>query len=126
MFLLHGHRDDQLWYGDGTVALSVGTLKRANLTGSTVFVSNCYLPESPWLEALLDVGASAVVGGHEENWSGVGGMLGSDILGMYFRYFMESGHGPKIALLLAKVRMLLRWPSSANADTLAFRLWEAH
>jgi len=124
MFKLHGRPGSATWMGDGfTTALTVEGLHGVDLMGAVVFASNCYLPESPFLGALLGAGASAVIGGSGVNYGGVGTMAGADILGLYVRNALERGLSPSAALSWAKIRLTLKWRTAAVADTLGFELY---
>jgi len=113
-----------MWWGDGLApALSVGTLRHVELRGAVVFASNCWLPESPMLSVLLEVGASGVVGGSGTNYGGTQTMAGADILGLYFRRGLQVGLTAQNALDVAKLRLRLKWPTLATRDTLAFQLF---
>lgn len=125
MLKLHGWPGDPIMWGDDcVVALSVGMLHQVNLGGAIVFAANCHLPESPVLQALLDAGASCVIGGQGTNYGGVEQMTGADLLGAYFRRALEAGAEPGRALRIAKATMLLSWPSLANSDARQFELFE--
>ena len=125
VFKLHGRHGEPYWMGDrGEIALLARNLEDVHLDGAVVFAENCWLPESPMLEALLDAGASAVVGGSGVNYGGTATMAGADLLGLYFRWALEHGGRPEGALLFAKLRLRLKWPSLAVRDTLAFQLYE--
>ena len=124
IFKLHGERDSPLWLGDDqVVALDLKILGESRLGGAVVFAENCWLPESPMLKALLDAGASAVVGGSGVNYGGTRTMAGADLLGLYFRWALERGTRPEVALRYAKLRLRLKWPSLAVRDTLGFQIF---
>lgn len=125
MFKLHGRAGDPTWMGDGfTTALSVRMFNQVDLMGAVVFASNCYLPESPFLRALLNAGASAVIGGSGINYGGVGRMAGADILGLYFRTALDEGASPGLALGYAKARVRAKFSRQlADTDTLDFKLF---
>jgi hypothetical protein len=125
MIKLHGWPGDPIMWGDDHMAaLSVGMLHQVDLGGAVVFAANCHLPESPFLEALLNAGAGCVVGGSGTNYGGVAEMTGADLLGAYFRRALEVGARPGRALRIAKATMLLSWPSLANSDARQFELFE--
>lgn len=123
-FKLHGLPGEPYWYGDGWVtALSAEQIQRADLSGAVVFVANCFLPESPMLEALLSAGASVVIGGPGENYAAPDAVQGADLLGLTVRRCLQVGLNPKTALVIA--RRLLRWHKQdmATRDALAFQLY---
>jgi hypothetical protein len=128
-FDLHGHAGDAQWYGDNAlVALRASQIRGADLGGAVVFAANCYLSDddSPMLDALLDAGASWVVGGQGPNYGAKGERLvGANLLGMWFHRLLELGFDVLDALRLAKARMLAsRWVwMQANRDARAFRAY---
>ena len=75
------------------------------------------------LKALLQAGASAVVGGSGVNYGGTHTMAGADVLGLYFRYGLQAGLTAQDALYVAKLRLRLQWPTLATRDTLDFQLY---
>ncbi len=129
-FDLHGAPGEDCWYGDdGHVALSAANLAGARLAGAVIVATNCYLADadSPMLDALLDGGASYVIGGAGPNYANRITVAGAGLLALWMRRLMELGFGPLHALKWAKqrVRIELLNPSAklreAAADTLEFR-----
>ena len=124
MLKLHGEQGTSFWWGDDTAALSMAELQDVDLGGAIVFAENCWLPESPMLKALLEAGASAVVGGSGVNYGGTHTMAGADVLGLYFRRALQIGiKDPQNALAYAKLRLRLKWRTLATRDTLDFQLY---
>jgi hypothetical protein len=120
-FKLHGFRNDPMWYNENyNAALTASQIRSAGLSGAVVFVANCYLPESPMLQALLSAGAKAVVGGSGENYAKVDEVHGADLLGLYFRLMLED-YGAM--LKMAKWRLVRKWPDKATLDALRFKIW---
>lgn len=139
---LHGAAGRATLYGGGGAvpALHVDTVRAADLTGTVVFATTCYLPETPFLDAFLQAGA-VVVAGPARNYRY------SPELGRLFRraYAGDSGElfiprrpGPArwptlaqratVALARAKqllARQLWRWVASVPAmrDALAFQVY---
>jgi hypothetical protein len=93
------------------------------LTGTTVFIANCYLPESPMLEALLRAGAETIIGGAGYNYFRKSRLEGVDLLGLYVRVLMQYGAGAELALSFALARLQFKRKDKVTKDTLAFRIW---
>ena len=91
-FKLHGLPSQSFWYGDDYVtALHTSSFREVSLSETVVFVANCYLPESPFLQELLWSRAT-VIGGSGPNYSGYGrGLLGADLLGFAVRKLLQGG-----------------------------------
>ena len=145
---LHGLAQQAYWYGDNWLTAASkeqietcdleGPTARADRgshpkptrgsrldpgTGTIVFAANCFLPESPMLDALFAAGARCVVAGHGPNLGGRTKLLSSDLLGRYFRRGLQIGLSPKHALRLAKARLILSRRSAGKKDALAFKLF---
>ena len=129
---LHGRPGDVQWYGDERIpALTADQVRGMDFEGAIVFAVNCYLgdDDSPMLDALLDAGASYVIGGAGENFGGARHLMGAPLLAMYFRRALRGSLDVLRALSLAKT--VLRWGglwpvpgglgSQAVADALEFR-----
>jgi hypothetical protein len=120
---LHGMPGQGFWYGDDWVtALSAAQVRGADLGGAVVFVTNCYLPESPMLDALRVAGARAIVGGSGQNYAGKTRVFGADLLGLIFRQLLAVGLGPESALRMAKARLRLG-RDRVSRDTLEFGIY---
>ena len=122
---LHGEEGSPRWFDDFyNPALNVNHVRQMRLKGTVVFVSNCWLPESPFLEALLAAGAKAVIGGSGVNYGGIDDMGGADLLGAYWLKAYEKGASPKAALRIAKVVLLMMSPIFKTSDARQFQIWE--
>jgi len=110
-FDLHGSPGAGFWHGDdGIIALTAEQVRSVDLGGAVVFATTCYLADqdSPMLDALLDAGASYVIGGDGQNWAGVSRRLyGASLLGFWFRRLFMMGVPPLKALAVAK--RAIRW-----------------
>jgi len=137
-FDLHGDPRGDHWYdlslSDGiilpikTIALRDYQIRQADLSGTVVYATSCYLSDedSPMLDALLYAGARYVIGGESKNWAGAKMMMGATRLGYLFRRYLEKQQEPLRALALAK-RKLKFEKSESNLtldDTLAFRVYQ--
>jgi len=131
---LHGRRNERYWYGDNwTTALSADGLARAHLQSAVVFVSNCWLYQGhpgrevpgPMMLALIHAGATSIIGGAGPNYARHDRIAGSDLLGLYIRYFLKLGCTARHAFAFARVRLLGARSDYVTADTRDFRLWEA-
>lgn len=133
---LHGGPGLWWWYGDdGTIALKEEQVRAADLGGAVVFALNCYLADahSPMMDALLDAGASFVIGGDGQNWATGRRPTGAAWLGLRFRQMLERGFEPMKALAVSKRYLSLvmaahrvlkkRSKVMADKDTLAFRAY---
>ncbi len=99
---LHGLPGQPWWYGDDwTTALHVSAFRNLALRGTVVFVANCHLEESPFLEALLTTGAT-VIGSSGPNYAQAVGIVGADLLGKAFREALARRLSPANALRQAK------------------------
>jgi len=123
-FKLFGQPDDSHWYNtQGEAVVSAELIRAADLSDATVFVANCYLPESPMLEALRDAGAKAVIGGAGFNYFRKSRLEGVDLLGLYVRVLMQYGASAQGALKFAKARLMFNRKDKMTIDTLAFKVW---
>jgi len=132
-FKLHGRRNERYWYGDNwTTALSADRIASADLRGAVVFVSNCWLYQGhtgrevpgPMMIALIQAGAKAVIGGGGPNYARDDRVAGSDLLGLYVRFFLNLGLSAKRAFNGAQIRLAIARRDILTADTRTFRLWE--
>lgn len=128
-FKLHGRQGGTMWYGDNwTTALSEDQLARADLSGAVVFVSNCWLADhagrpGPMLVALAQANPRAIIGGPGPNYCEMSRTSGTDLLGLYVRFFLQWGFAPVNAFRFARVRLAWHRPDKATDDTLAFKIW---
>jgi len=127
---LHGAIEVDYLYGDkGTRALSLATVRKSWVDGAVVFLTSCWLPDTGFVDAFLDAGASAVIGGPGANWGGRYWPQGAQLLALYFLELYAKGDIPiEYALKVAKHR--LRWDiwqrvryPIATRDALKFRVW---
>ena len=130
---LHGEPSDVFLMGDTatgpmTRALSLHTVRRAELGGAVVFLTSCYLPQTGFIDAFLQAGASAVIGGSGQNWGGRLWPQGAQRLGLYFLELYAKDVPTEYCLKCAKHR--LRWDvaqrimhTKATMDALEFKLW---
>jgi hypothetical protein len=129
-FKLHGLPGQPYWYGDDWVtALTSDQIRAADLSRTVVFVANCHLwmpgkssKGQPMLDALLDAGAVAVVGGGGKNWGKKRKVYGADLLGKWFTMCLRLGASPLTAFYVAKARVSMEDDMGAK-DTLGFRLF---
>jgi len=120
---LHGLANQSYWYGSNwETAVSAKQLQQCNLSGTIIFVSNCYLPNSPMLNALLQAGAQAVIGGEGLNYAGINQLSGADKLGYYFRRLLILKRPPNETLTIAK-KLLYKRNNSITKDTKQFQVW---
>lgn len=126
---LHGEPGETYLYGDdGAKALSLHTVRKSWVQGAVVFLTTCYLPETGFVEAFLDAGASAVIGGAGSNWGGRRWPHGAQHLGRLFLELYAKELPAEYALKCAKHR--LRWDvwqrvlhPKATRDALGFQIW---
>ncbi len=122
-FDLHGYPFTRFWIGDGgVIALAASQVRQADLGGAVVFAVNCHLADgaSPMMDALLDAGASYVIGGTGKNYAGTATVQGAAMLGMWLRRLMALGLDPLRALAWAKRRVRMSG-TKRKSDALAFR-----
>lgn len=128
---LHGQPGSvYLYSGPETdrAALSVWAVRAANLDGAIIFATTCYLPQTPFVRAFLDAGASAVIGGDGENWGTSERLSGAQVLALLTLRALVAGRELDDALKKAKRKLhfsLLRrlWDRKATADALQFQIW---
>jgi hypothetical protein len=129
-FKLHGLPGQPYWYGDDMItALTADQLPAADLSRTVVFVANCHLWASeksgkgaPMLDALLDAGAMAVVGGGGENFGKMHEVYGADLLGKWFVMCLRLGASPLTAFYVAKARVSMEDDRGAR-DALDFEIF---
>jgi hypothetical protein len=126
---LHGRKGATRWYGDGgTVALRADQVRELDLHGAVIFAVNCYLgdDDSPMLDALLDAGATYVIGGAGRNWAGRRTVMGAARLGKLFRHALAAGIPVLRGLAVAKSvlgvgKLLPGAAAAAVVDALDFK-----
>jgi hypothetical protein len=129
-FKLHGLPGQPYWYGDDmTSAVTSDQLRAADLSGTVVFVANCHLwhrgkkgKGQPMLDALLDAGAEAVVGGGGENFGKRTKVYGADLLGKWFVMAYRLCGSALTSFYVAKARVSLEDDFGAQ-DALGFKLF---
>lgn len=127
---LHGQPGSvYLWSGprEQWAALHVHVVARAKLAGTVVVATTCYLPETPFLQAFLDAGAT-VIGGGEGNYGTRRRLSGAQVLAKDVLAGLRAGRGTEEAFERAKALLRLnpvRWLTDrkATADALAFKIW---
>lgn len=129
---LHGKPGNpRLWSGEDemTPALDVRTVQRADLAGTVVFATSCYLPATPFVKAFLKAGARAVVAGRGANYGGRTRVTGAQVLGRLFVRSLAKGRKPERALAAAKRTCALRAvftggrEREALRDAIEFEVW---
>lgn len=84
-FKLHGLLSQPFWYAAhgvsiGDTALSATQILRADLGGALVVAANCFARGGPMEAALLEAGASAVFGDHDEAYGRAHSLRETDLL----------------------------------------------
>ncbi len=128
---LHGLPEQPYWYGDDWLtALRADQVTEADLSKTVVFVCNCFLPESPMLQALKDAGAPWIIGGHGLNYArpddatADGVLIGPDLLALTMRRALAWGFPPDVAFFIARKRLRLkRVKDIATTDALQFEVF---
>lgn len=128
---LHGQPGSVYLYSgldQDRAALHVIQVRTAKLGGAVVFATTCHLPETPFLQAFLEAGAGAVIGGGERNYGARRRLSGAQVLARGLLIALRAGQGIDDAFKLAKlvVRMdPLRWLADrkATVDALQFEIW---
>lgn len=118
-----------------TVALRAAQVRQVDLGDTLVMALSCYLgdSQSPMLDALLEAGATYVIGGDGQNWASKQDVTGAGILARRFIKAVADGKEPLVALAEAKravkrtlikdVAMLRFKRVKAAKDTLGFRAY---
>lgn len=125
---LHGKPGSfYLWAGkmQDVAALSVETVRGADLTGCVVFALSCYLPETPFLAAFVGAGAT-VIGGEGPNYGGRFILSGAQLVAQRLLTAMrQEGWTPADGLqpVLDAAAGTVTLHEDALADALAFRMW---
>jgi len=129
---LHGKPHSVYLYsgvGQGEAALSVANVRAARLGGAVVFATTCYLPQTPFVRAFLDAGASVMIGGDGKNYGARTRLSGAQALARALLKFLARGDAPEQALaraqraLRANVRLRL-FDAAATEDALGFRAFQ--
>jgi len=112
----------------GDFALNFQTVRRADLDGTVVVATTCYLPETPFVNAFLHAGAAAVIGGSGANYGSRRRLSGAQALAKHVIRNLQRDVAPAAALGRAKKRlrrdkrrMILE--RTATKDALAFKLF---
>ena len=128
---LHGQAGSvRLWSGlqQRYAALDAKTIQATNLTGTIVFLTSCFLPETPFIKMFLEARATCVIGGAGKNYGTRTRISGAQKLAKLFLDGLRWGQEPGLALISAKKRLsrsLSRLLSPrATKDSLQFNLWE--
>lgn len=109
-------------------ALSVETVRAMQLNGAVVFATTCFLPQTPFVKAFLQAGASAVIGGDGENFGGKTRLTGAQVLARLVLRELRDAHPVQAAVdrakkvLRANLRFQLFDRRSAE-DALQFKLF---
>ena len=108
-------------------ALSIETVRKADLAGAVVLTTACYLDETPFLSAFLDAHAAAVIGGSGYNYGSDDRPVGAQRLAKHIIARLEWGDTPEEALERARGRMSvglerLFYPT-ATEDAMAFQVY---
>ena len=108
-FSLHGIPNQPYWYGaDHVTAMSTDAFQNLDLSNTIVFVANCHLAETPFLDAILDCNPLFLAGGKGENFTRGHTLIGAHLLGYLFRVAVSLHAPPAQALALAKYTLTLR------------------
>jgi hypothetical protein len=128
---LHGQPESvYLRAGEGQdlPALNAQTVRQADLAGTVVFATTCYLPQTPFLPAFLQAGAVAVVGGDGENWGKRKKPVGAQSLAAKMLARMRAG-GVGLPEALEQAKREMRWSlenlldRKATQDALRFEIY---
>lgn len=108
-------------------ALSVETVRDADLAGAVVVTTACYLDETPFLDAFLSSQASSVIGGPGYNYGDADRPLGAQTLARHIIARLGRGDTPEEALSRARGRMRvglerLFYPE-ATEDAMGFHVY---
>lgn len=108
-------------------ALDVKHVFNARLGGAVVFATTCHLPDTKFLSAFLDAGASAVIAGAGLNWGNRTRISGAQLLAALTIRALRAGKTADDALIEAKRRLrfsihrLRDW--GATIDALLFNVY---
>lgn len=127
---LHGQPGSVYLYSgeEGRMAaLSLKVVRAARLGGAVVFATTCHLPNTHFLDAFLDAGASAVIAGMGLNWGKQTRASGAQLLAMLTIRAMKAGKAFDVALADAKARLRFSLQRlldrDATEDALAFQAY---
>jgi len=88
--------------------MSTDAFHNLDLSETIVFVANCHLPDTPFLEAILDCNPLFLAGGTGVNLTRGHSLVGAHLLGYLFRLAVELRIPPAVALAMAKYTLTLR------------------
>jgi len=130
---LHGQPESVYLYcdeGEHVAALSVQTVRSAEIGDAVVFMTSCYGPETPFVKAFLGAGASGVVAGYGVNWGTRKRLSGAQLLGKYFMEMLnpqisvaESLQAAKGKLKQKGMRSMRKSYRKAAQDALEFEVF---
>lgn len=131
-FDLHGQPGSVYLYSGPAAelaALHVDTVRAAQLGGAVVFVTSCYLPQTPFLQAFMSAGASAVIAGEGENFGQLTRLSGAQVLAKRLLELLQAGTALTDALAQSKNELRQNVIANltdrrATQDTLAFALYQ--
>lgn len=119
---LHGAPDRRAWYTtSGAIAVTAEEWQVLSIGRAVVYLVNCYAGGG-MLDVLKAQQPRAIVGGCGENLGALGALAGADLLGLWFRRWLQRGANPRIALRLAKARLSLGAQTASVKDALAFEV----
>ena len=114
-FSLHGTPDQPYWYGaDHITAMSIDAFQALDLSGTVVFVANCHLPSTPFLDAILECKPRFLAGGQGTNFTRGHSLVGAHLLGYLFRIALSLDIAPPNALAMAKYTLTTRTEAAAQ------------
>lgn len=121
-FNLHGVPGRSEWYtSDRKVALTAAQLRALDLSQATIYLVNCYAGGG-LLDVLKEMNPRAVIGGFGQNLGGLDRLAGADLLGLWFRRWLNVGLAPAAALRAAKTRLRLAVQMPSVQDALQFEV----
>lgn len=120
---LHGLQDSAFWYGSGYItAVTSEQLSRMHLRG-TLFVANCYFPESPMLAAAIKAKPSAIIAAPGKNYTNRQIIHGAIELAAYVKDILRFHLPANLALTVAKAKLAATLKQDiATKDTLEFEV----
>ena len=127
---LHGFASGVYLYSGETgqwAALSLRTVGMSRLVGAVIFVTTCYLPQTPFLPALLAAGAEAVIAGDGENWANRETPAGAQALAARVLGELRRNAPVEQAVEAAKARLRFSWTAlrypAATQDARRFKIY---